>query len=120
VTAEALWPKYEEGEGKPWGWYGLAQYRFHRNWWLGLGLGQADAGLDPHHEEEEEPGHEDHDHGLTGDLWEYKINLAFAPSEFSALRAELVYYQDKVTMEDDLRFIVQANFTIGSHPAHLY
>ncbi len=117
LTVEALWPVYEEGEGDPWGWYGLAQYRFHRNWWLGLGLGQADAGLDHH---EELPGHEDHDHGLEGDLREYKVNLMFAPSEFSALRAEMVYYQDKVTMEDDLRFIVQANFTIGSHPAHLY
>ena len=55
-----------------------------------------------------------------GDLREYKFNLTFAPSEFSALRAEVVYYQDNVTREDDLRFIVQANFTIGSHPAHLY
>jgi len=119
VTVEALWPHYEEGQGSPWGWYGIAQYRFHRSWWLGLGLGQADAGLD-HHEDEYDPGHEDHAHGLTGDLREYKVNLTFAPSEFSALRAEVVYYQDKVTGEDDLRFIVQANFTIGSHPAHLY
>ena len=117
LTVEALWPVYEEGEGDPWGWYGLAQYRFHRNWWLGLGLGQADAGLD---QQEELPGHEGHDHGLEGDLREYKVNLTFAPSEFSALRAEMVYCQDEVTMEDDLRFIVQANFTIGSHPAHLY
>ncbi len=119
VTVEALWPDYEEGQGNPRGWYGLAQYRFHRNWWLGCGLGQADAGLD-HHEEEDDPGHEDHDHGLAGDMREYKLNFTFAPSEFSALRAEMVYYQDKMTREDDLRFIVQANFTIGSHPAHLY
>ena len=117
VTFEALWPRYEEGQGDPWGWYGLAQYRFHRNWWLGCGIGQADAGLDG---PEEDPDHEGHDHGLEGDLREYKINFTFVPSEFSALRAELVYYQDKVSMEDDLRFIVQANFTIGSHPAHLY
>ena len=117
LTVEALWPVYEEGEGDPWGWYGLAQYRFHRNWWLGLGLGQADAGLD---HKEEVPGNKGHDHGLEGDLREYKVNLTFAPSEFSAIRAEMVYCQDKVTMEDDLRFIVQANFTIGSHPAHLY
>jgi hypothetical protein len=121
VTLEALWPDYEEGEGEPWGWYGLVQYRFHRNWWLGLGAGQADAGLEHHHEEEEEEhGHEGHYHGLEGDLREYKVNFTFVPSEFSSLRAEMVYYQDKVTMEDDLRFIVQANFTIGSHPAHLY
>ncbi len=119
VTVEAIWPDYEEGEGRPWGWYGIAQYRFQRNWWLGLGLGQADAGID-HAQEGDDPDHEGHDHGLEGDLWEYKINLTFAPSEFSALRAEVVYYQDKVTMEDDLRFIAQANFTIGSHPAHLY
>ena len=112
ITLEALWPDYEEAEGQPWGWYAVAQYRFHRNWWAGVATGQVDAGLDP--------DHEDHEHGLEGDLREYKTNLTFAPSEFSALRAEVVYYQDKVTMEDDLRFIVQANFTIGSHPAHLY
>lgn len=119
ITAEALWPDYEEAEGKPWGWYALAQYRFHRSWWAGVGTGQADAGID-FTGIEEDPDHEDHEHGLEGDLREYKINLTFAPSEFSSLRAEVVYYQDKVTREDDLRFIVQANFTIGSHPAHLY
>jgi hypothetical protein len=118
ITAEALWPNYEEAEGKPWGWYALAQYRFHRNWWTGVGTGQTDAGIDPG-EYEDNPDHEGHEHGV-GDLREYKFNLTFAPSEFSALRAEVVYYQDKVTREDDLRFIVQANFTIGSHPAHLY
>ena len=113
MTVEAVLPDYEEGEGDPWGWYGLAQYHFHRNWWSGVGAGQANAGID-------NQDHEGHDHGLEGDLREYKVNLTFAPSEFSSLRAEMVYYQDKVTMEDDLRFIVQANFTIGSHPAHLY
>jgi hypothetical protein len=120
VTFEALWPDYEEAEGKPMGWYALAQYRFHRNWWVGVAAGQADSGLDGHEEEEEEGDHEDHGHGLEGDLWEYKINLTFAPSHFSAIRGEVVHYEDKVTGEEDLRFIVQANFTIGSHPAHLY
>ena len=108
------------GPGDPQGWYALAQYRFHRNWWLGAGPGPGRTRIWITHEEEDEPGDEGHDHGLEGDLREYKVNFTFAPSEFSALRAEVVYYQDKITGEDDLRFIVQANFTIGSHPAHLY
>jgi hypothetical protein len=119
LTLEGLWPDYEASGGKPQGWYALAQYRFHRNWWAGVAAGQYDSGLEGPHEEEG-GDHEDHGHEMTGDLWEYKFNLTFAPSEFSSLRAEVVYYQDEVTNEDDLRFIVQANFTIGSHPAHLY
>lgn len=117
VTLEAVWPDYEEGEGTPWGWYGYAQYRFHRNWWVGAALGLTDGVLG---HEEEDHEHEGHDHGPEGDVREYKINLTFAPSEFSSLRAGLAYYQDPVTKQDDLRFIFQANFTIGSHPAHLY
>jgi hypothetical protein len=61
-----------------------------------------------------------HDHGFTGDLWEYKMNLTYAPSEFSFVRGEVGYYEDKITDEHDWRAVVQMNFTIGSHPAHAY
>jgi hypothetical protein len=117
LTGEVVLPDYEEGPGDPHGWYALAQYRVQRNWWLGLGLGQAKA-LDQPGEEVEGDGA--HDHGFEGEMWEYKVNVTFAPSEFSFVRGEAGYYEDKVTGEHDWRGLVQVNFTIGSHPAHLY
>jgi hypothetical protein len=117
LTGEVLLPDYEEGPTDPRGWYALAQYRFKRHWWLGVGLGQARA---LHEEEEEATDEEAHDHGFEGEAWEYKINLTYAPSEFSFVRAEAGYHEDRVTGEHDWRGIVQVNFTIGSHPAHLY
>ncbi len=115
VTGEVIVPRPQERVGNPIGWYAQGQYRFHRNWWFGTTIGRADAdtpsdGTMP----------DEHAHGFTGDIWEYKINVTYAPSEFSALRAEVEYYDDRVGDGDDLRFIVQLNFTIGSHPAHLY
>jgi len=117
VTVETVLPDYQGGGGNPWGWYALGRYRFHRNWWVGLELGQADADFESIPEWGPGAGQ-----GLEqqADLREYKINLTFAPSEFSFLRAGMVYYEDKLTGEDDLRLIAQANFTIGSHPAHSY
>jgi len=114
VTGEVLFPQYQEGPTDPVGWYALAQYRFSRNWWLGAGLGQAKAemGLD------DDP--DLHAHGFDGDLREYKLNLTFAPSEFSFVRGEVGRYKDQITGEDDTRAILQVNFTIGSHPAHMY
>jgi len=61
-----------------------------------------------------------HAHGFDGDLREYKLNLTFAPSEFSFVRGEVGRYKDQITGEDDTRAILQVNFTIGSHPAHMY
>jgi hypothetical protein len=116
VQGELILPRPEERAGDPRGWYALAQYRVHRNWWLGVTCGQAD----PDHADEdhgEEP--DGHEHGaFAGKVSEYKLNATFAPSEFSALRAEVAYFDDEE--RDDLRFLVQWNFTIGSHPAHLY
>ena len=51
---------------------------------------------------------------------EGKINVAFAPSEFSAIRAEISYKEGYESSYDDLLYSLQWNFTIGSHPAHLY
>lgn len=115
LTGELLLPDYEEGPGDPRGWYALGQYRFQRNWWVGVGIGQAKAADGD--EEEAEAGH---DHGFAGEMWEYKVNLTFAPSEFSFVRGEAGYYEDKITGDHDWRGLVQVNFTIGSHPAHLY
>lgn len=116
LTGEVVIPRYDEGPADPLGWYALAQYRFERRWWLGLGLGQAKALAG----DEAEEDHEDHHHGFEGEMWEYKLNLTFTPSEFSFIRGEVGYYEDKVTGSHDWRGLVQINFTIGSHPAHLY
>ncbi len=95
--------------GNPFGLYSHFQYRFGRSWWMGLGGGLTrdksvyDGGIET----------------LRG--WnEGKINVAFVPSEFSAIRAEISYQKGHESSGDDLRYSLQWNFTIGSHPAHLY
>lgn len=119
MTGEIIAPRPDQGAGDPWGWYALAQYRFERVWWLGLGAGWLDRDL-PAHEEEAEP--EEHAHGLGNwqEVREYKANLTWVPSEFSAVRLEVAHYDDLVGDADDTIFSLQFNFTIGSHPAHLY
>ncbi len=119
VTGEVVVPQPEDATNDPLGWYALAQYRFAPNWWVGVGAGAADLDL-PAHEEEEE---EEHAHGelfAWEDAREYKLNLTWVPSEFSAVRVEAARYDDLVGDADDWLFSAQVNFTIGSHPAHLY
>ena len=118
LGAELVLPDPEEGSGDPVGWYALAQYRVRPDWWLGATVGAADAGLDDDHDGELEM--DGHDHGFEGDIREYKINLTFAPSEFSAVRAEVARYEDRLGDGDETRFSLQWNITIGSHPAHRY
>ncbi|MBD3336089.1 MAG: hypothetical protein GF355_11300 [Candidatus Eisenbacteria bacterium] len=119
ATAELIVPDPEEGEGDPFGWYALAQVRVHRNWWLGASHGRArDVAVAAHHEEKDEDPHEEH-HRLER-IRESKLNITFAPSEFSALRAEVNYIDHRAADEDEVRFMIQWNFTIGAHPAHLY
>ena len=66
-----------------------------------------------------EEHHEKAEHELA-DWKEWKAALIFAPSEYSALRAEISKTEEINGDVSDLRFSVQWNFTIGSHPAHLY
>ncbi len=130
LQGELLLPRPEERTGDPRGWYALAQYRLHRNWWLGATVGEADGDAHAHEHEEEARrtaaawsprAFAQHEHALGGGkMREYKLNLAFAPSEFSAVRAEVAWYDDRLGEADDLRFLLQWNFTIGSHPAHHY
>lgn len=119
VTGELILPRPDQGASDPWGWYAQAQYRFKRNWWLGLGAGGLDRSL-PH--EEEDAQEEEHGHGLGPweEMREYKLNLTWVPSEFSAVRLEAARFDDRVGDADDTVFSLQFNFTIGSHPAHLY
>ena len=90
-----------------------------RTWWLGLGTGMVDRALA--HDEAADPG-DDHDHGLFAwnEAREYKVNLTWVPSEFSAIRLEVAHYDDLQGDADDTLYSIQFNFTIGSHPAHLY
>jgi hypothetical protein len=64
------------------------------------------------------PWHE-HAH-FHGEVRELKANLVFAPSEFSAVRAEVAWLDNVAADTDELRLLLQCNFTIGSHPAHHY
>ena len=120
LTGEVVVPRPEYTANDPLGWYALAQCRFAPNWWFGIGAGAADLDLPaPADEEaEEEPAH--------GELFawedarEYKLNVTWVPSEFSAVRVEAARYDDLVGDADDWLFSAQVNFTIGSHPAHLY
>jgi hypothetical protein len=125
LTGEVILPRPEQGAQDPLGWYAHAQYRFARNWWLGLGAGAMDRDLPEHDHEEEhaEEGEHHHDHGalwMWEEVREYKANLTWTPSEFSALRLEAARYDDQQGDADEWLFSLQVNFTIGSHPAHLY
>jgi len=102
LQTEALLPHDDAVAGSPVGWYALAQYRVHHSWWLGVTHGRVD-----------------HDDGLD-ETWESKFNLTYVMSEFSALRAEVGRFDDRVGDADEWRAAVQCNFTIGSHPAHNY
>jgi hypothetical protein len=121
LTGEVILPRPDEGADDPLGWYALAQYRFRPTWWLGVGVGGLDRGL-VHDQDEGEEAEAAHDHGLFAweEAREYKVNLTWVPSEFSSLRLEAARYDDLVGDGDDTVVSLQLNFTIGSHPAHLY
>jgi len=108
ISAELL---SSNSEGDPFGWFIHGQTRFHRNWWLGLGYGRMDNVEEHHH---------DHKEHALADWQEMKAALTFVASEFSSLRAEVSRVEEIDGEDSDLRVSVQWNFTIGSHPAHLY
>ena len=116
VSAEIIAPDPEHAEGDPFGWFVNAQARVQRNWWVGLGYGQASdaSGLEHDHAEEAEAEDE------LLDWTEWKAALTYAPSEYSALRLEAAHLEAADGGPSDLRVSLQWNFTIGSHPAHLY
>ncbi|QPJ66221.1 MAG: hypothetical protein G3M78_12785 [Candidatus Nitrohelix vancouverensis] len=81
--------------------YTLAQYQFAKQWWI--------QGRYDHYEVKE-------DLAENKDRW--SALLAFAPSEFSALR--LQYNLLNQATEDEHQVFLQLNYTFGSHPAHNY
>jgi hypothetical protein len=84
------------------GLFSIARYRMSRRWWIGGGYSLLSEGAPA----------ETTDHELKG-------QVAFAPSEFSALRLDVVWTNPE---EGDSRLgaLLQVNFTIGAHPAHGY
>jgi len=114
VSCEVILPDYDHGYGEPYGYFFHARGRMSRNWWVGVGGGYAeDAEVVV---SEVGPPFFVHE----PDYRELKANVVFAPSEFSALRAEVSLLDSGSSLTEDLRFSLQWNFTIGSHPAHLY
>ena len=82
------------------GGYVHARYQVARRWWLQARFGGVD--------------YQDH-----GDENRWSFLVAFVPSPFSALRLEYATL-DSVSGERDHQILTQLNFTIGSHPAHVY
>ena len=77
--------------------------------------------------EEEEIGHmeeEGHGHGNGEEFegWRATFLAALVPNEFSAIRLQYSYtHDDNPDMKDgEHEFLIQFNYTFGSHPAHLY
>ena len=103
LQAEYLQARLNDGADteKVGGLYALAQYQFARRWWIQsrydiFGLPK----LEPNRE-----------HRISS-------LIAFAPSEFSALRLQHSY--NKEGNKSIHQFALQLNFTIGAHPAHAY
>jgi hypothetical protein len=95
----------EMGTGTPdenkGGIYSYLQYQFQERWWI---QGRYDYfGL----------------HRSTGlnEKHRYTALVGYVPSEFSALRLQYSFLDD---LRDEHQLVLQLNFSLGSHPAHLY
>jgi hypothetical protein len=103
------------------------RYKFARSWWAGFGhsLLRAErerychaclAGPGARAALQEGDRESDSDHENAHEL---KGQIAFTPSEFSAIRLDATYL-DGPGEDGVFKVELQLNFTIGSHPAHLY
>lgn len=85
-----------------WGFYSYAQWQLAQRWYAG---GRYEY-LRP-------AG------GLPQGMRESAI-LVFAPSEFSAFRLQFNLHQPGGSVDQVFEAFIQANFTLGAHPAHSY
>ena len=76
---------------------------------------------------EDDHGHMDahdhgHGHGEEYEGWRATFLAALVPNEFSAIRFQYSYtHDDNPDVKDgEHEFLIQFNYTFGSHPAHLY
>jgi hypothetical protein len=83
--------------------YSYLKYQFAQNWW-------AQGRFDYYGFEK-----------ALGEKDQYRISglVGFVPSEFSAVRVQYNYLDDKLA-RDEHQVLLQLNFTMGSHPAHNY
>ncbi|NIR53005.1 MAG: hypothetical protein GWN55_10840, partial [Phycisphaerae bacterium] len=83
------------------GLYSYVQYQFKERWWIQgrydyFGLHRS-VGINEKHR--------------------YSTLVGYVPSEFSALRLQYSFLDD---IQDEHQVMLQLNFSLGSHPAHLY
>jgi hypothetical protein len=85
------------------GMYSYLKYQFAQNWW-------AQGRFDYYGFEK-----------ALGEKDQYRLSglVGFVPSEFSAVRVQYNYLDDKLA-RDEHQVLLQLNFTMGSHPAHNY
>ena len=83
--------------------YSYLKYQFAQNWW-------AQGRFDYYGFEK-----------ALGEKDQYRLSglVGFVPSEFSAVRVQYNYLDDKLA-RDEHQVLLQLNFTMGSHPAHNY
>lgn len=81
------------------GWSAYGQFQFARRWWVSGRYDWLDA-------------RQEHDQTRWG------ASISWVASEFQALRLEFSSTDDGMDTENSV--FLQYNFTIGSHPAHLY
>lgn len=84
------------------GLYSMLQYQFMERWWVQgrydyLGLHQASQ---------------------LNDQQRWTGLLAYVPSEFTAIRLQYSYLDEQISKEHQV--LLQLNFSMGSHPAHMY
>jgi len=85
------------------GFYGYVQWQLTRGWYLG---GRAEWLTHP---------------AIESDVTtRQSAILAFAPTEFSAFRLQLNATEPPSGPQPVIEAFLQANFTIGAHPAHAY
>jgi len=98
------------------GWYASFQYRLSQIWWAGVRGEQArDSFTDFLVDDAGDP--------IPGKVSRASANLAWMPSEFSAVRLEYSHAQaddGAGNKPKDDRLMIQMSFTIGYHPAHAY
>ena len=100
------------------GGYASLQVRWAQNWWTGI---RAEEAFNASTEVLTDPA--SGDMLPTGQLQRASANIAWVPSEFSAIRLEgsIAKTDNDLGLPDrDRRLMLQTNFTIGYHPAHAY
>jgi len=114
-TFQSEWLRKDLGTVKEQeGWYTHLQYRFAKEWWLG---GRVERAF-------RLPIFDTNGDRLSsqGSTLRRTIELTWAPSEFTAIRADFCHAALETEAGNclDRRGVLQFVHTIGTHPAHSY